>query len=407
MFLSFQNKKVIILGGGLSGEAAIASLKNKNLSYLILADKTLTSSLVDLNIKDKEDYPLGTIDFIVKSPGISPEHPLIQKAKKNFVPIISEIDIANFYFKGTKIGVTGTNGKSTTASLIYHFISKIHPNCQLGGNIGNPFCNFAEKKEVDIAVLELSSYQLEDSKPLDLDISVFLNLHPDHLIRHKTLDNYVKIKFKIVNQNDANHILITNKTLKNLFLSQYKYKGKIWTFGEKNSDAFIKNGKFIQIQKDSFNIENFPLAGRHNIENLMATILVCQAVGMDSQIITENICSFQGLKHRFEVLGKKQNTIFINDSKATNIHSAISGLKNENLNEIILILGGKIKKEPIDPLLIRIKNQPLGLIYLFGEVVKKWKKPLKKLLNKNLLICNHLEEIFDSLSFYIKKKKTY
>ena len=405
MSYSFTNKKILVLGGGVTGNSVVKFLNTKKPNFIILVDKTKKSDLANFNIKDNnlENFSIQDIDYIVKSPGINPNHIILQKAKNYSAKIITEIDIASQFFKGKTIGITGTDGKSTTTSLIHHLLSKSNLNCIMGGNIGKPFLEFAEK-DYEFATLELSSYQLEDSKNLNLDISVFLNLNCDHLDRHKTLENYANAKFKIVNFEDKDHIFITNPTLKSLFLSKFNhYKGQILTFNEK--DIMIKDEKTLKLKKELINISNFNLNGYHNIENLMAAILVCQSLGVKSDIIEKNLSSFKGLKYRFELVGIKNNISFINDSKATNLNSMLAGIQNENLNDIILILGGQIKKEPIKPLLDKIKAYPNCCVYLFGEAKKVWEVELKKILEENLITCKNLEEVFYSLPKSINKKK--
>lgn len=211
----------------------------------------------------------------------------------------------------------------------------------MGGNIGVPFIEFCQEK-LDFAVLELSSYQLEDSGYLNPHISAFLNIAPDHLERHGTMENYLNAKSKIINRDSPDSIFVTNKRLiENLNLNSKDINGKYMLFGESNDcDAKIlsEENKIIT-EKYIYSTQEFPLQGKHNLENLAASILICEA----SQCIPENIQSaisdFTGLLYRFQKIKTWKDVTFINDSKSTNIHSMLSGLAGiKRQTPIILIL---------------------------------------------------------------------
>ncbi len=387
--------KVLVIGGGITGKAVVEFLIQFNCEILLVDAKP------QRNIEGISYYP-DTIElenlplpkFAVKSPGFKPNHPIIIELKKQNIPLYSEIEFAKSFFEGKIIGITGTDGKSTTTALTHHILQKSFPKSKMGGNIGVPFIEFCQEK-LDFAVLELSSYQLEDSGYLNPHISAFLNIAPDHLERHGTMENYLNAKSKIINRDSPDSIFVTNKRLiENLNLNSKDINGKYMLFGESNDcDAKIlsEENKIIT-EKYIYSTQEFPLQGKHNLENLAASILICEA----SQCIPENIQSaisdFTGLLYRFQKIKTWKDVTFINDSKSTNIHSMLSGLAGiKRQTPIILILGGKQKNEELSPLTNRLKELNV-IVFLIGEARLYWEKELSECLKDKLHVKENLAE---------------
>lgn len=385
-----NSKKIFILGGGISGKAA----------KILLEEEGFPVELVDRQEgwEDSEEKANALLDpdrveKIVKSPGISPNHPWLILARKRSIPIQSEIDLAASFHSGELVGITGTDGKSTTTALTHFLLQGAFPNAEMGGNIGRAFseiCRFPSP----VTVLELSSYQLEDSAPIPLKVSCILNIASDHLERHGNLENYRKAKARIVSHSDPNHIFITSPgTWKQIepFLDSFSCQIRMFanildkpSLGSEEIHAWIhtESGR-IQTRNFEYDTNLFPLPGYHNLENLSASILIAESLGVDPAQIQERLSLFRGLPHRFERFLETKAWRFVNDSKSTNLHSLIAWLRFFRTEEgrLILLVGGRPKTEPIEPLKKTLAKREV-LVYVFGEASSVWKSDLEDLGEK-------------------------
>ncbi len=391
----FQNKNsILVAGAGVTGKAVIEFLKKFDVQIYLYDERR--EEIPDVISFQELNEEMKKINFslIIKSPGIKPDNLVLKFFRNKKIPIRSEIEIARSFFKGKIIGITGTDGKSTTTALAHHIIQSKFPKTKMGGNIGFPFISFCQE-DLNFAVLELSSYQLEDSDFLDLDISAFLNLATDHLERHKTMENYREAKKKIINRKDKNSFFIVNEKLKpSLELEKLNLQTQILEFGFKeisNSKINFENST-IQTNKFTYSTEKFSLQGLHNLENLAATILIAELCGVEPEKIHESYENFSGLLFRFQRIKKSETKEFINDSKSTNIHSLLSGIAGVSKSEkILLILGGKQKGESLEPLIKRLVEINVEII-LFGEARDFWEIELKNTLNEKLFVVENLED---------------
>ncbi len=395
-----KRPKVLVIGGGITGKAVVEFLKKFNCDVLLLDGKPQPNILgISYFPESASLASLGNVDIAVKSPGFKPTHPIISELKDADVPIVSEIGLARYFFHGKVIGITGTDGKSTTTALTYHIISKSFPNSKMGGNIGVPFIEFC-MDDLDFAVLELSSYQLEDSDLLHLDISAILNIAPDHLERHGTMENYLEAKKRIIEAENPEAVFVTNKRLVDtLNLESLHIAGKVVLFGETEDSAakILSDEGIIITEKFTYSTKNFPLAGKHNLENLATSILLCEAAGCLPENIQNAIFDFKGLLYRFQKIKDWNGISFINDSKSTNIHSMLSGLAGiKSHTPIILILGGKQKNEELLPLTNRLKELD-AQVFLIGEARLHWEKELSECLKEKLHVKENLSESIKSI----------
>jgi UDP-N-acetylmuramoylalanine--D-glutamate ligase len=379
-----KNQKSIVLGGGISGKSAF-SLLQKLGKNPILVDAKDESAIKDTIGQAEIHLVQDEISGLVKSPGISPSHPWLLLAKERGIPIQSEIDLARSQFKGVIIGITGTDGKSTTTALTHHLIAADFAKSSFGGNIGKAFSDFA-LEDLSHAVLELSSYQLDDSANLKLNCSAILNIAPDHLERHGNMENYAKAKLRIVDLKNPNHVFITNKiTFQKLGLDSINFTCQCKFFGdEEGIDARIdeKNNRIITNQF-SYSTGKFPLEGRHNLENLATSILLAESIKANPISIQKQIATFSGLNHRFEKFLRSFSWTFVNDSKSTNSHSLLAWLKNFNPDNghLILIMGGRPKGESMLPVVKLLEKIP-STIYIYGEASEIWKHDFLVLSDK-------------------------
>lgn len=403
-----EAKRILVLGGGITGKSVIKFLRQYNVEILLIDAKEDLSLEKITYFNESADYEkLGKIDLAIKSPGFKPTHPLVERLRKESIPILSEIEIAREFFSGKIIGITGTDGKSTTTALTYHILSKSFPNSKMGGNIGLPFIEFCQEN-LDFAVLELSSYQLDDSNFLNLDYSALLNIAPDHLERHGTMENYLEAKKKIINRKDSNSFFITNtRLIDKLKLESLNLKNKVLLFGDSNSDAQIYfDKKEIKTKLNTYSTKSFPLQGKHNLENLAASILLCESCGCTKEKIELAIADFTGLLYRFQKVKEWNGIPFINDSKSTNIHSMLSGLSGiDRQSPIILIIGGKQKQEDLSPFIERLKSLT-AKVFLIGDARLEWEKELSHVLKENLNVLENLGEAVKTIRETINPNET-
>ena len=329
-----MNKKILIYGLGKSGVSAFKFLKKKSEIFLYDDNQLNTkTSEIKKNLIGYKEVLEFTFDQIILSPGIDIDKCKLSKyLKKNLEKIYSDLDIFYSFYKNDCVTITGTNGKSTTCQLLYRILSNQKFDVKLVGNIGNPILSENNIKKKTIFVIEASSYQLEYSKIFKSKYAVILNLSPDHIERHKTLDKYVKAKFKLLkNQNKGNFAFVKkdDQLIKNK-LRFYKLKSKLIKVDTKKNINFLKN-----INNEYFFTET-------NKENLSFVLEISKKFNINKKIFLKTIHDFSGLKYRQQIIFKRKNLIIINDSKSTSFSSSI-GLLKSNQN-IYWLLGGVYKK---------------------------------------------------------------
>ncbi len=391
----------LVFGGGLSGEAA-GRLLQRNGKQVFLVDKTserkpnTTFESVFPDSLPIDKYP--KFQALVKSPGIDPEHPLLLLAREKHIPILSEIYLGRLFFGGTILGITGTDGKSTTTALTHHIIKAMFPKSQVGGNLGLPFTDFCEE-DLDLVVLELSSYQLEDSPNLKLKSSAIITLAPDHLERHKTMERYANAKWQIVSHSDKNHTLITQKKVLDMMpKDRTQFVGKQILFGNKEEIEIFEKEFSIKTKNGIYNTRDYKLPGYHNLQNLSVAIALAESIGMKKEVIQNQIGGFMGLPHRFQSItpdvldeSKYRNIQFINDSKSTNLHSMLSGIAGfSGETNLYLILGGDPKNENLDPLFQRLKEINIH-VFVYGKAAIVWNEDFQKANLQNIHFVKDIE----------------
>lgn len=385
-------KKALVVGAGISGISAAKLLISKKIKVYISDKKSkaeikkFPKDAIFINEKKAESI-IEKIDFIVKSPGISHSHSLLKKANELNKPVFSEIDIALFFCKTKNIiAITGTNGKTTTTTLTYlimkNFLSQKGLKAIVCGNIGKPATSEIPKAKVnDWIIMEISSYQLEDSKYFAPKISALLNITPDHIEHHTTLENYIKAKEKIfINQSEKDYSIFNynDEILRDLSLKSKAKKLYFSSSSNERTNAFYKNGKiYVNFEKQKYIFKPPSIPGIHNIENSMAAILCALAAGANKNSIQKTLNDFKGIEHRIEKVAKINGITFINDSKATNVDSTLIALKAiGNKKNIWLILGGLDKGSPYTPLIPFIKKY-VKKILTVGLAAEKINNELK------------------------------
>ena len=371
--------RIVIIGGGESGVGA-AYLANKKGYEVFLSDyKKIAEKYRNILLENEIDFEEGghslekfyKANEIIKSPGISEESELISKIKLKKIPIVSEIEFAFRFTSSIIISVTGSNGKTTTSSLIYHILKKSGLNVGLAGNIGNSFSFLIAENEFDYVVLELSSFQLDNINHFNSFISVLTNISPDHLERYDyNFENYVDSKFKIVsNHTKENYFVFNsddkkiNSELKTRKINSTKISFSI-TDNESLNKGCIKN-QTININVNNNNlmipIENLSLQGNHNIQNSMAAATVAKILNISDNNIRESLGNFKSIEHRLEHVLTIQKVKYVNDSKATNVNAVYYALDSMK-SSTVWIVGGVDKGNNYEELLPLVREKVKAII---------------------------------------------
>lgn len=371
----FENKKIFILGMARSGYEAAKVLAKHNNQITITdmkdQDTEHIKELIDLGVNFiKSDNPSDlldeTYDYLVKNPGIKIDHPTVQKAKSLNIPVTNEVEVAYSYFpKNIKIiAITGSNGKTTTTTMIYEILKKASLPVLLGGNIGYPVCSLVEiVKENDILVLEISSHQLHDMKDFKANISIMTNLSPVHLDHFGTYEYYKQQKFKIFNNQTKDDIAILNKENIDVMSGENKIKStKIYFSSKDETNCYLDKDAIYFNNEKVIKTNEITVQGIHNYENAMCAIIVAKTLGVSNKIIKQFFKEFKGVEHRIEYVRELNGVKYYNDSKATNTEStciALSSFKNPT----ILLLGGLDRGHSFEPLLPFMQNVKYILAY--------------------------------------------
>ena len=357
---------------------------------------------------------LNQIESVVVSPSIPFDHVTIIKLKKIGIVVKGEINIAWESLKNINwIGITGTNGKTTVTHLLSHILKENNLFAPCAGNIGIPLCKIAysnKDKNIDWLVAELSSYQIEiGGLSLKPKIGIWTTFTADHLERHKTIDNYFKIKNSLLKQSEFRIYNYDDKYLRENFKS---LSNGTWITTNSNEldldhcDYWINNENFIVERREKLlSLKNFKLKGNHNVQNLLLAVAAARKIGLSSEKIKNALLSYEQLPHRMETIYKRNELEIINDSKATNFDSSIAGIKAIKGNPII-ISGGRLKSGNSNEW-VKIINKKAKAVFLFGES----SKTLKKLIlnggfNKDILTFNNLSEVINYAYSYIEDNHT-
>ena len=370
---------IIILGAGESGVGAACLAKQKGYKVFVSEKNIINSKFKKILRKNKIAFEEGkhsankvlNAHEIIKSPGIPNESILIQKIKKNKIPIISEIEFAFRHTDAKIIGITGSNGKTTTSSLIYHILRNSGLNVGIAGNIGNSFAKLITEKDFEYIVLELSSFQLEHIEKFQPKIAVLTNLSRDHLERYNyDFQKYIDKKLDIVSNHSNSDYFIYNADDKNIQreLINRKIKSTKIPFSYTNQDSenktFIKDNKiFLNINKNKLmiSLNSLSLKGKHNTQNNMAAATVAKLINIKNEEIKESLSNFQSINHRMEHVLTIQKVKYINDSKATNTNAVYYALDSMT-NSTIWIAGGVDKGNDYDELLPLVREKVKSII---------------------------------------------
>ena len=370
--------RVVVLGGGESGVGSAVLAKVKGFDVFLSDMGRITDEYAAMLEKWEIPYEQGrhteelilNADEVIKSPGIPSTAAMVQKIEDKGIKVISEIEFAGRYDSAKKVCITGSNGKTTTTSLIYHLLKQAGMNVGLGGNIGKSYAYQVATEKFDIYVLELSSFQLDNVYDFKADIAVITNITPDHLDRYGyNMENYVKAKFRITRNmsSDDCFIFCSDDEITINHLNKIIVQAQKLPFSQKeevSQGAFVKDDRIIVRYKeeecDMF-LQELALGGKHNVYNSMAAALAAKAMDIDNQQIREGLATFQAVEHRLEKVLSIKDVLYINDSKATNVDAAWYALECQT-RPVVWIVGGTDKGNDYSTLVPLAKEKVKAII---------------------------------------------
>ncbi|MBR4978908.1 MAG: UDP-N-acetylmuramoyl-L-alanine--D-glutamate ligase [Bacteroidales bacterium] len=370
--------RIVILGGGESGVGSAVLAKTKGFDVFLSDMGKITEEYAQMLEKWEIPFEQGchteelilNADEVIKSPGIPSTAPMVKKIEEKGIGIISEIEFAGRYDNAKKICITGSNGKTTTTSLIYHLLCQAGLNVGLGGNIGKSYAYQVATESYDIYVLELSSFQLDNMYDFKADIAIITNITPDHLDRYSyKMENYVKAKFRVTRNMSSEDCFIfcSDDEITVNHLNQIVMKAKMLPFTQKTvveQGAYVDGDRMIVRFKEEecdMYLQELALGGKHNIYNSMAAALAAKAMDIDNAVIRDGLASFQAVEHRLEKVLSIRDVLYINDSKATNVDAAWYALECQT-RPIVWIAGGTDKGNDYSTLVPLVKEKVKALI---------------------------------------------
>jgi len=356
--MDFSGKSVLVVGLARSGRAAIKVLKELGakvtLSDLKVPDEDLGVEVRDQSLAVAE----GDYDLVVKNPGVHNDIPFMERLYERGIPVITEIELAYQVAKPQHfIAITGTNGKTTTSTLCYEILNKAFPGrVHLCGNIGIPLCEIVMneglmEKEGDFIVLEISNYQLVNIDKFRPDAATIINLSPDHIDVHGSLEAYYKSKTEVYRNMEKSDVFLLNKDDKTLleYTEKYPVPSTVQTFSIENDDAdnFVRDGKIFICGEPVLDVDKIKIPGRHNLQNVMVAVSLAKTKGVSNEIISDVVEHFMGVEHRIEFVREINGVRYYNDSKGTNTDATVTALKAFDKG-VILLVGGFEKGLPMD-----------------------------------------------------------
>ena len=372
-------KRIVILGAGESGAGAAVLAKKEGFDVFVSDMSKINDKykkiLDDHNIEWEEGHhteeKILKASEIIKSPGIPKEAPMIKKVMEKGIHIISEIEFASRYTNSKMVCITGSNGKTTTTSLIYHIFKEAGYDAGLAGNIGKSLALQVAEDPHEYYIIELSSFQLDNMYDFHANIAILLNITPDHLDRYDfCMQNYVDAKMRIIQNQTENDSFIywNDDPIIKKELEKYDIKAIVFPFSElkeNGSIGYIEEGKYIIEKPTPFNMEQeeLSLSGKHNIYNSLAAGIATNIAGIKKEVIRKSLSDFPGVEHRLEKVTKVGGVQYINDSKATNVDACWYALESMK-TPTILIIGGKDKGNDYDAIKPLVKEKCVGLVYL-------------------------------------------
>ena len=385
-----MGERAAVIGLGKSGRAASLLLKEEGFEVLGFdlnedlqeVKKELEEKGIRVELGPYDERSFKGVSLVIVSPGVDPKAELFERLKEKGVKVIGELEFAFQRVKEPIVAITGTNGKSTTTSLIGHILQKGGIKAFVGGNLGTPLSEYVLRREkAEVLVLEVSSFQLETIESFKPFISVFLNISDDHYDRHRDFHDYLRAKANIFKNQTEEDFAILNFDDPVVKEFEKKIKSKVIPISKGPIKGIFLEGEKIrwdfEEKEGAIELKGIPLKGPHNLENVMASIGACLLLGLDEERIREGLYTFQPLPHRLQFVAEVEGVLFYDDSKATNPHATLRALEAFE-NPVILIAGGLDKG--IDLGILKSKVEKLKALVAIGEARPKLKKIFQDLV---------------------------
>lgn len=414
--MDFKEKKVLVFGSGISGIASAGLLINKDADVILYdGNASLDADKIRMDIlsKNKNDdrsesglqvilgeFPaeiINELDLLVISPGVPADLPIVEEIKGKGIPVWGEIELAYVCGKGDVLAITGTNGKTTTTALLGEIMKNYRENTFVVGNIGIPYAGVAgDTTEDSIIVAEMSSFQLETIHTFAPRVGAILNITPDHLNRHHTMQAYIDAKKNITGNQTEKDICVLNYEDEVTRKIGEEIRAKVLYFSSRrklergicleNGDIIYRNPEPVKI----CNVEELQILGTHNHENVMAASAMALAYGVPVEIVRDTVCAFGGVEHRIEFVAEKNGVAYYNDSKGTNPDAAIKGIGA--MNRPTVLIGGGYDKDSSYEEWIRSFDGKVKKLVLIGATREKIEETAKRLGFYDTVLADTFEE---------------
>lgn len=410
--MDLSGKRVLVVGSGISGIAATELLKkkdievvlfdgNQNLDVEALKKKAPVFSDVEIILGELSEKDMDSMDLVVLSPGVPTDIPMVNTLRDKNIPIWGEIELAYYFAKGRIVAITGTNGKTTTTALTGEILANYYKDVRVVGNIGIPYTSVAaETTDETMTVAEISSFQLETTHAFRPAVSAILNITPDHLNRHHTMECYIETKESITKNQNAEDTCVLNyedevlrafgeEVHTNVLFFSSRRKLERGLYLEDETIVYANGKEIVPV----ISVNELNILGTHNYENVMAATGMAISVGVPMDKIVEALKRFQAVEHRIEYVTEKRGVKFYNDSKGTNPDAAIKGICA--MNRPTLLIGGGYDKESEYDEWIESFGGKVKKLVLIGQTREKIAECAKKHGFFDIIICDSLEEAID------------
>ena len=423
--MDLNEKKVLVFGAGISGEAAAGLLLrqgarvilydgNKNLDLQSVKSR-IADSVRDMTDRPEENLKIVSGEFpeeVVKelslaviSPGVPADLPVVEQMRNLDIPVWGEIELAYAFGRGDVLAITGTNGKTTTTALLGEIMANYKESVFVVGNIGNPYTSIVPRtEESSVIVAEISSFQLETIHTFRPKVSAILNITPDHLNRHHTMEAYVAAKERIAENQTKEDVCVLNYEDKLLRKFGERTKAEVLYFSSKRKlkrGVYLDSGEIIIDLGEKISlcsVDSLHILGTHNYENVMAAAAMAYAFGVPAEVIQKTVCQFRGVEHRIEFVAEKNGVAFYNDSKGTNPDAAIRGI--QAMNRPTVLIGGGYDKDSTYEEWINAFDGKVKKLVLLGATRDKIAETARRLGFEDIVMADSFEEAFDKCVEY-------
>ena len=423
--MDLNEKNVLVFGAGISGEAAAGLLLrqgarvilydgNKNLDLQSVKSR-IADSVRDMTDRPEENLKIVSGEFpeeVVKelslaviSPGVPADLPVVEQMRNLDIPVWGEIELAYAFGRGDVLAITGTNGKTTTTALLGEIMANYKESVFVVGNIGNPYTSIVPRtEESSVIVAEISSFQLETIHTFRPKVSAILNITPDHLNRHHTMEAYVAAKERIAENQTKEDVCVLNYEDKLLREFGERTKAEVLYFSSKRKlkrGVYLDSGEIIIDLGEKISlcsVDSLHILGTHNYENVMAAAAMAYAYGVPAEVIQKTVCQFRGVEHRIEFVAEKNGVAFYNDSKGTNPDAAIRGI--QAMNRPTVLIGGGYDKDSTYEEWINAFDGKVKKLVLLGATRDKIAETARRLGFEDIVMADSFEEAFDKCVEY-------